>query len=121
MRFNNVSSVEKYLKSWEDTLEDEGPSAGRPEVPSAVETFSENTLMDDVSEYIFTGLRKNSGIDLRDFGRRFGKDLWEFYGDHVREEFEKYAEGGFAVKTDENIRLTVKGMNISNRIMALFV
>lgn len=113
LRFNNVSSVEKYLKSWEDTLEDEGPSA--------VEAFSENTLMDDVSEYIFTGLRKNSGIDLGDFGRRFGKDLWEFYSDHVREEFEEYAEGGFAVKTDENIRLTVKGMNISNRIMALFV
>lgn len=113
MRFNNVSSIEKYLKSWEDHLEDVGASA--------VEAFSENTLIDDVSEYIFTGLRKNSGIDLGDFRRRFGKDLWEFYGDQVREEFEEYAEGGFAVETDEKIRLTVKGMNISNRIMALFV
>lgn len=113
MRFNNVSSIEKYLKSWEDTLEDEGPSA--------VEAFSENTLMDDVSEYIFTGLRKNSGIDLGDFRRRFGKDLWEFYSGHVREEFEEYADGGFAAVTDDNIRLTVKGMNISNRIMAMFV
>lgn len=121
MRFNNVSSIEKYLKSWEDTLEDEGPSAGQPEGPSAMEAFSENTLMDDVSEYIFTGLRKNSGIDLGDFLRRFGKDLWEFYGDDVREEFEEYARGGFAAVTDDNIRLTVKGMNISNRIMALFV
>lgn len=121
MRFNNVSSIEKYLKSWEDTLEDEGPSAGQPEGPSAMEAFSENTLMDDVSEYIFTGLRKNSGIDLGDFLRRFGKDLWEFYSDDVREEFEEYARGGFAAVTDDNIRLTVKGMNISNRIMALFV
>ena len=86
-----------------------------------MEAFSENTLMDDVSEYIFTGLRKNSGIELGDFRSRFGKNLWEFYGEDVREEFEKYAEGGFVVKTDENIRLTVKGMNISNRIMALFV
>ena len=94
-------------------MEDEGPSA--------VEAFSENTLMDDVSEYIFTGLRKNSGIDLGDFRRRFGKDLWEFYSGHVREEFEEYVDGGFAAVTDDNIRLTVKGMNISNRIMALFV
>ena len=121
MRFNNVNSIEIYLKSWEDTLEDEGLSAGQPEVPSAVEAFSENTLMDDVSEYIFTGLRKNSGIELGDFRSRFGKNLWEFYGEDVREKFVEYAEGGFAVKTDENIRLTVDGMNISNRIMALFV
>lgn len=112
VRFNNVSSIEKYLKAWEDDTADQ---------QSAVESFSENSLADDVCEYIFTGLRKTDGIDLKDFRERFGKDIWEFYEADVRKEFEEYAEGGFAAEKDDNIRLTVKGMNVSNRIMALFV
>lgn len=112
VRFGNVCSIEKYLKAWNgDTAEQQ----------SAVESFSENSLADDVCEYIFTGLRKTDGIDLKDFRKRFGKDIWEFYEADVRKEFEEYAEGGFAAVTDDNIRLTVKGMNVSNRIMALFV
>ena len=112
IRFNNVSSIEKYLRVWE-TPEDRGQSA--------VEALCENSLTDDVCEYIFTGLRKNTGIDLKDFRKRFGRGIWEFYGEDVMKELEEYADGGFAAVTDDNIRLTVKGMNISNRIMALFV
>lgn len=112
IRFNNVSSIEKYLRVWENP-EDRGQSA--------VEALCENSLTDDVCEYIFTGLRKNTGIDLKDFRKRFGKDIREFYGEDVMKELEEYADGGFAAVTDDNIRLTVKGMNISNRIMALFV
>ena len=111
-RFNNVSSIERYLKSWENP-ENRGQSA--------VEDLCENSLTDDVCEYIFTGLRKNTGIDLKKFRKRFGKDIREFYGEDVMKELYKYAEDGFAAVTDDNIRLTVKGMNISNRIMALFV
>ena len=112
IRFNNVSSIEKYLRVWENP-EDRGQSA--------VEALCENSLTDDVCEYIFTGLRKNTGIDLKDFRKRFGRGIWEFYGEDVMKELEEYADGGFAAVTDDNIRLTVKGMNISNRIMALFV
>ena len=111
-RFNNVSSIERYLKSWENP-ENRGQSA--------VEALCENSLTDDVCEYIFTGLRKNTGIDLKKFRKRFGRGIWEFYGEDVMKELEEYADGGFAAVTDDNIRLTVKGMNISNRIMALFV
>lgn len=112
IRFNNVSSIEKYLRVWENP-EDRGQSA--------VEALCKNSLTDDVCEYIFTGLRKNTGIDLKDFRKRFGRGIWEFYGEDVMKELEEYADGGFAAVTDDNIRLTVKGMNISNRIMALFV
>ncbi len=112
IRFNNVSSIEKYLRVWENP-EDRGQSA--------VEALCENSLTDDACEYIFTGLRKNTGIDLKDFRKRFGRGIWEFYGEDVMKELEEYADGGFAAVTDDNIRLTVKGMNISNRIMALFV
>ena len=107
-----MNSLERYLIGWEKS-----GAAGE----SAVETFTENSLSEDVCEYVFTSLRKNKGINLRRFRNRFGKDLWEFYGRDVRKEFEDYVSAGFASESDGNIRLTVKGMNISNRIMALFV
>ena len=114
VRFNNVSSLEKYMEGWGM----EGCAAdGMP----AVESITENSAADDVCEYIFTGLRKTDGIDLGDFRRRFKKSLWDFYGEDVHREFEEYVTAGFAAEEDDNIRLTVKGMNVSNRIMALFV
>ena len=76
---------------------------------------------DNVSEYIFTGLRKNEGLNLEQFRRRFDKDIWEIYDEKCRHEFEQFVKGGFARENDENIRLTLKGMNVSNRIMSLFV
>lgn len=117
IRFSNPCSLEKYIKAWENS----GEGLTEAEACRAAAAFCENSLADDVSEYVFTGLRKNRGIDLEDFKERFGEGLWDFYDEDVRQEFHEYVQGGFAEETEGCIRLTVKGMNISNRIMALFV
>ena len=83
--------------------------------------YTENTFMDNVAEYMFTGLRKTTGIDKSAFREKFGKDIWQIYGEDCRAEFTEYAGGGFAEETEECLRLTLSGMNISNRIMAIFV
>ena len=123
IRFSNPCSLEEYLKVWENSGEGltEAEAWGTVAVTEAAAAFCENSLADDVSEYVFTGLRKNRGIDLEDFKERFGEGLWDFYDENVRQEFHEYVQGGFAEETEGCIRLTVKGMNISNRIMALFV
>ena len=77
--------------------------------------------MDNVAEYMFTGLRKTTGIDKAAFREKFGKDIWQVYGEECRAEFEEYVRGGFAEETEGSLRLTLSGMNISNRIMAIFV
>ena len=123
IRFSNPCSLEEYLKAWENSGEGltEAEAWGTVAVTEAAVAFCENSLADDVSEYVFTGLRKNRGIDLEDFKERFGEGLWDFYDEDVRQEFHEYVQGDFAEETEGCIRLTVKGMNISNRIMALFV
>ena len=123
IRFSNPCSLEEYLKAWENSGEGltEAEAWGTVAVTEAAVAFCENSLADDVSEYVFTGLRKNRGIDLEDFKERFGEGLWDFYDENVRQEFHEYVQGDFAEETEGCIRLTVKGMNISNRIMALFV
>ncbi len=105
-RYSNAADVNAYIAS-----------GGRPEIRGRVQ----NTEQDNISEYIFTGLRKNVGISKRDFRERFGAGIWEFYSDAERREFQEFVSGGFAEESEEYIRLTRRGMDISNRIMAIFV
>lgn len=76
-----------------------------------------NTPYDNESEYIFTGLRKRSGIDLVDFKERFGKELAEneivksYAASGYMEIYEPFGRGQF-------LRLTEKGIDISNGILA---
>ena len=69
IRFSNPCSLEKYIKAWENSGEGltEAEAWGTVAVTEAAAAFCENSLADDVSEYVFTGLRKNRGIDLEDF------------------------------------------------------
>ncbi len=79
-----------------------------------------NTLQDDISEYIFTGMRKSKGIDLADFKRNFGKDIFEFYPDQ-KPLVDQYIQQGLVVIRDGQMTFTVAGFDISNTILAEFV
>jgi len=85
--------------------------------------FSEknvNTREDDMGEYLFTGLRMLSGIDLSDFRRRFGEEFEDAYAG-VLPELREYEDAGCIKKDAGRLFLTEKGIDISNQIMALFV
>lgn len=91
------------------------------ENPESIIAGEENEFSDDINEYTITALRLREGIDKREFFERFGLDFWEFYGDLIRLEFHSFVETGYAAEDEKNIRLTIKGFNVSNRILALFV
>lgn len=79
----------------------------------------ENSEADDISEAVFTGLRREEGIRYRDI---LGSEaaFWEYFRETLPEARE-YEAGGFLEITDEGLRLTERGIDISNGIMALFV
>jgi len=79
-----------------------------------------NDLKDDVSEYIFTGMRKTRGISLEDFRQRFGRELFEFYPEQ-RDLVGQYEQNGWLEVREGFMRFTVKGFDISNRILSEFV
>lgn len=108
MRFNNIADTAEYT------------ARGLAAEPPQTENIHVNTEQDNISEYMFTGLRRTAGIDSRDFKDNFGRELWEVFADE-RAEFESFVRGGFAEEDEQGIRLTQKGMNISNKIMLLFV
>jgi oxygen-independent coproporphyrinogen-3 oxidase len=73
--------------------------------------------IDAASEFIFLGLRLNSGIDVNKYRERFGIDLQEKY----RHEIDRVNEAGLIDITTEHINLTRKGMLFSNEVFAEFV
>lgn len=122
VRFSNVSDTADYIRAIERDREGKGMFLGTSNALGslAVDSFVKNTYHDNVAEYLFTGLRKNAGISRSAFVERFGKDIWDIYQE-VYGDFLNFVREGCAEEDEEGIRLTVKGMNISNQIMALFV
>ena len=82
--------------------------------------FHENTAEDDMSEFVFTGLRKVCGISLGEFEERFGRDFWEVYAG-CRTELLPFIEKGLLIEDAGRLRLSEAGFDISNTVMAVFV
>ena len=122
VRFSNVADLTEYINAIERDSAGRGMYLGTSNALGslAVDSFVKNTYRDNAAEYLFTGLRKNVGISRKAFIERFGKDIWEIYGD-VYDTFLDFVRQGCAEEDEDGIRLTVKGMNISNQILSLFV
>jgi oxygen-independent coproporphyrinogen-3 oxidase len=78
-----------------------------------------NSDFDDISEAVFTGLRRSGGIRF-DEAAGSKERFMEIYRDAMAEA-EGFVESGHLVITGDGMKLTEKGIDISNRIMALFV
>lgn len=108
----------------------------RCENPWDLETWKQFTLAEDaaydeveihmetkeeaMSVFVFTGLRLLSGVDLKAFEERFKMSFWDVYKDKIEYLQNQQSLGNLVL--DENcIRLTEKGILISNDIMCEFV
>ena len=76
-----------------------------------------NTEQEDISEYVFLGLRKTEGINLHAFQAMFGKDFWDIYS----EETEGLIRRGLLEHRDEILRLTPLGLDLSNQVFMEYV
>ena len=124
VRYKNTSDLEEYLAVLEE---------GR--LPVAEE--HRNTAFDNISEAVFTGLRRREGIRYEDAvcaymdavdaerpeilqGDDFRDVFWDIFAE-AREEALGYAGRGLLIISDEGLKLTEQGIDISNSIMSLFV
>ena len=104
-RFKNTSSVLEYLKYIK---------AGLPPVkPEDVESY---TPREEMGVYVFTALRKTEGFDIRDFEQHFNYDFFDVYDPMIITRLRGLIEmDGFVMK------LTKKGLDVSNKVMSEFV
>ena len=122
VRYKNTSDLDEYLRALAE---------GR--LPVAEEHV--NTAFDNISEAVFTGLRRREGVSYEEAVRAymdaddaeisnaeasFRDVFWDIFSEAMEEAF-GYAERKLLIIDDSGLRLTEQGIDISNSIMSLFV
>ena len=114
IRRGNITDFDMYI---EKNLEN---PAGLQSNEKILATNRENSFTDEVSEYMFTGLRMADGISIEDFEKRFKKPLKEIYYKEWRN-IEKYITDKLLINEAGRLSLSDKGIDISNKIMSEFM
>ena len=70
-----------------------------------------------MSETMFLGLRLTQGVSEEQFYQIYGRDLFSVYGSVIK----KHEKEGLLVCENGRIRLTKRGLDVSNYVMADFV
>ena len=101
VRYKNIDNLDAYI-----------------ECASELSLIQENREVlsprEQMEEFIFLGLRKMQGISITEFEVTFGKTLEECYGQNV----ERMQEEKLVVIENDFLRLTHKGIDISNYVFA---
>lgn len=103
-RFHNTYDLQAYIKAKGDA------SLLKEEVEVITET-------DALAEFMFLGLRLTEGVSFDRFRARFGRELYEIYGTQVRE----LVEAGLLAEDAKGIRLTRRGIDVSNVVFEKFL
>ncbi|MCR5651881.1 MAG: radical SAM family heme chaperone HemW [Lachnospiraceae bacterium] len=100
-RFSNIHDVKGYISSDGLRLEEDLQ-------------LNETECM---SEYLIMGLRMIRGISMRSFKKRFGRELKDVYGDIIA----KYEKEGLLSISDDRLKFTPRGLDLSNIVLKEFV
>ena len=100
-RFHNTEDMERYLKN-------------AKEHENIHEEIEHLKVQEQMEEFIFLGLRKMKGIAETEFDEAFGTDIWECYGKNIR----RVIQNGLLEQENGYLRLTKKGIDVSNYVFA---
>lgn len=70
-----------------------------------------------MEETMFLGLREIRGVEKAEFYRRFGVTMRNVYGKVIAE----MASDGLLLETEKNVRLSERGLDVANYVMAAFL
>lgn len=101
VRYSNTDCLQKYIT---DAAEPQKIHVGEEKLSTE----------EQMEEFIFLGLRKMSGISTEEFQENFGCTIWERYGENVQNLIEK----GLLEEASGSLKLTGKGIDISNYVFA---
>lgn len=104
IRYRNEVNVQKYVE------------AILKNGSAVVESYN-NTLEDNIEEFIFLGLRKSDGISIKEFEDRFEKDIFFIYGNVIK----KYVDEHMIIIEKDRLYLSPRGIEISNYILSDFI
>lgn len=75
------------------------------------------TPLEQMEEFMFLGLRLTEGVDLGEFRQYFKKSADEIY----RKQIETFTAQGLMERRGDRLRLTPRGVDVSNAVFAAFL
>lgn len=105
-RFSNLRDIAIYKEA-----------AEKAQLPTDWDTVRQLKPEHRIEEFMFLGLRMMRGVSRKEFERRFKKTMDEVYGEVIA----KYIGLGLLEESGEWIRLTAKGIDVSNMVLADFL
>lgn len=112
-RFSNKTDLQEYISSLEKR-------SLKKENAQWIEWQHKNSQWDDISDYVITAMRRMKGISLREFEERFGRQFFDVYPEQ-KKLVEMWEQQGFISVSEDRIKFTVAGVDVSNSILAEFV
>lgn len=103
-RYKNEGDIEKYIKAIKYN-------------ENIIIDVKNNSIKDDMEEFMFMGLRKVKGISINEFNKRFDLSILQIYGDVIK----KYKNTGLLIEKDNYLYLSPRGIEVSNTIMSDFI
>jgi len=103
-RFHNIYDLQEYIKADGDVSL----------LKEDVEIITEE---DALAEFMFLGLRLTEGVSFDRFRERFGQEMKNIYGSQI----EELVRDGLLEEDETGIRLTRRGVDISNFVFEKFL
>ena len=98
-RYTNTFNIKEYLKN-----------------PINKE-YEQLTKENEIEEEIFLGLRLEKGIDFNIINQKYNIDIYKKY----EKQFKKFINERLMKKTNNGIKLTLRGILLSNEILCEFI
>lgn len=129
VRWSNLRDIGKYVDVLSDIhlmAESEGDlgineknlNAGfEPNSLGICENIEYLTISGQMEEYMFLGLRLTEGVSMERFKNLFSRDIRDVYGPVI----EKYEKLSLLEEEGDHLKLTEKGLDVSNTVMAEFL
>lgn len=112
-RFSNCTDLKKYIDvlSGTEKNNDETDLASAARIRAEIHSLS---VEEQMEEFMFLGLRMSAGVREDLFSERFKKKLTDVYGDVIS----KHILQGVLERTEAGYRLTDRGVDVSNYVLA---
>jgi oxygen-independent coproporphyrinogen III oxidase len=122
-RYSNVLRIKTYI---ERLTNSQSPASNFliPLTPATV-NHHKQTLKDDMSEFMMTGLRlTQEGVSMQEFELRFGTPMQEVFGEEINELLKLgliESKNSEFFKNSEFLKLTKRGRLLGNQVFMRFV
>lgn len=103
-RFHNTADIRSYIKKVRD----------KADIKEEVEQLS---VEDEIEEFMFLGLRETKGISIIRFEQLYKQSIFDVYGTQLK----KLTEGGLVEVEGDYVRLTGRGIDVSNLVFLEFM